>query len=144
MERDLDQVDLRSHIDSLTAYADRIATIMETSPQLAREITDELVAGLDPLLVAAESQRIAIMQGLNEQRVALTSTIQQEREIILASVDITAVRVADVAMTRVREGITAYLSWLTIIVAIGLGLPFVFGYIAGRAVGRNRRVTAET
>ena len=140
MERDLDQVDLRRHIDSLTAYADRIATIMESSPQLAREITDELVAGLDPFLLAAERERIAIMQGFDEQRIALTATIQQEREIILASVDVTAVRVADVAMTRVREGLTAYLFWLSIIMAIVLGLPFAFGYITGRAVGRNRRI----
>ena len=144
MERNLDQVDLRGHIDSLTAYADRIATIMETSPQVAREITDELVAGLDPVLVAAERQRIAIMQGLNEQRIALTETIQQEREIILASVDVTAIRVTDVAMTRLREGLTAYLLWLSIMTAIVLGLPFVIGYITGRAVSRSRRVVSET
>jgi len=127
-------------LDSLAAYADRIASLVDRSPELLREAVEELKTGLDPILGELDRQRQAAMQELRRERIEITESIHRERELFMKDLHATTTQVVNDSWGHLRSTVDTLLFWFALILAILLGVPFALGYIVGRTLqGRRQR-----
>ncbi len=140
---------LRALAGQLQTELSRLAAVAEQSPALAREsiqslrdVVEPAVAQLDDRWQATldtfTSERQAIAAEVNTQREALTAALQEERVAVLAEADRIANEVTDRAFARVQVLLREVIVGGVVLVLVALGLPFGFGFIAGRGVRRSR------
>lgn len=152
IESDYSIEDLRKMLDRVDAELQRIATVAENSPELARESVRELREGLLPLieeldgkwratLDALSAEREAIAESLTAERQAVTVTLKEERAAVMADAHRIATEVTDKSWQEAQKALHKILIGQVVVTIVVLGLPFLFGFIAGRAVGRRRQGT---
>jgi hypothetical protein len=134
LESGLDSIQLQQKIDSLTFYGKRLMIIAEQSPELLRNIMQNLHEGLGSIISAFDYQRIAFMKDFQKERIAITAVLQKERTLAMQELDVTATKVVNDSWTHVREIIKDILLWVIIIVILVLGMPFWLGVLVGRTV----------
>lgn len=85
------------------------------------------------------SEREAIVKAVDQQRAAIMKEVDQQRAAIMKEVEHLAADAVDRSMQHARATIREVLLYAILALLIALGLPFGFGFVAGRATSRNRR-----
>lgn len=93
----------------------------------------ERIAVLDTL----DSERIAVVESLELQRVALMRDFARERAEIIAGADRATQSAIAQAGQQARAFVRTALLFGSLFALIVLGLPFLAGYLVGRAIKRN-------
>jgi hypothetical protein len=139
--------------ESLDATIRRIAAVSETAvPAVTSAVARagrEFQAGLDPAVQRIEMQwsntvtvlrqeREALMRNISAERAALVKAVGEQRSALLQELDRTARAVTDKAAAEMRRAVQDIALYAILFVLVLLGLPFGFGFIAGRAAGRSR------
>lgn len=155
-----DPEEVRALAERLAAELKRIAAVAEQSPELARESIQSLretvvpaVAQLDERwqatldtftserrAIAAEltSQREAVAAEVTSQREALTAALKEERTAVLAETGRIANDVTERAFARLRVVVREVMFGAVLLALVVLGVPFGFGFLAGRGFRRSR------
>jgi hypothetical protein len=136
--------DMRAALARLDARLERLTTVAESAPELVRGAEEEVRESLHEILSRLDTSVDASASAFRTERAALFVDIQHEREALTAAVDeerkALAADAARIGQQLVRTGgeearhftreamllIIAF--WL-----VALGLPFVAGYLVGRA-----------
>ena len=99
-------------------------------------------------------EREALGQHLEAMRVAMDATIERERKELYAAFSVERAAVmADATrmgkelgshlLTKLKEVVAEMLLLLSLLVLLLIGLPFLSGFIAGRATARRSRLPGE-
>jgi hypothetical protein len=158
-----DTQDVRAMAERLDAELKRIAAVAEQSPDLARESIRNLRETIVPALaqfdqrwqatletfteerkaIAAEVtfQREAIAAEVTSQRDAIAATLKEERAALMADTDRIATDLTERVFARVRVVLRELMVGACVLALIVLGVPFGFGFLAGR--GRSRGKSAS-
>jgi len=129
----------------IAAVAEIVTPAMTSAVALA---TKELQAGFLPALERVEGQwtntlavirqeREAVARDLAKERAELIKAVGEQRSALLKELDRTAVALTDQAATHLRATIRDVAIYAVLFVLVLLGLPFGFGYLAGRAMSRR-------
>ena len=157
--------EIQALTERLTAELERIAAVAEQSPEIARESIQGLRETVVPVVatvderwqatldtftaerkaIAAEitSQREAVAAEVTIQREALAATLREERAAVLAETGRMANEVTERAFARLRVVIREVLIGAAVLALVVLGVPFGFGFIAGRGFRRSRGPTVS-
>lgn len=101
-----------------------------------------LTAEREAVMAAVQKERVEVIKSLEAQRESLTKDFARERAEIAVAADRMAQNAIDHAGQQLRGIIGTVLFYLVLILLIVLGLPFVFGYWAGKATVRRARTPA--
>jgi len=145
------QGDLQSALRTLDARLARLSAVAESAPQLVHEAEAEVRQSLREVLERLDASSVRMVAAVRSERAALFTDLQSEREAVLAAVDtqrkaliVDAARIADQVVKssgeQVRYLAGEVLALLIVLAAVVLGLPFLAGYLLGRArAGRAAR-----
>jgi len=158
-----DPEEVRALAEQLEAELKRIAAVAEQSPEVARESIQSLRETVVPLVaqlderwqatldtftserkaIAAEltSQREAVAAEVTSQREAIAASLAEERAAVLAEAGRIANEVTERALARVRVVLRELMVGASVLALIVLGVPFGFGFLAGRGFRRSRAPT---
>lgn len=143
-------------LDRLDAALRTVADAAASSPAVMTNAVlamtnavSELRSSFLPVLERFQGQWEATTRTLQTERQALTETLASERAAVLKAVDEQraaimketqgiARDVVDRSLTQVRGVIRDVLFYAVLLAGIVLGLPFLFGFLLGRAWGRGR------
>ena len=142
------RADVQSSLRQLDARLARLSAVAESTPELVHGAEAQVRQSLREVLDRLDASTARTIAALGTQRTALFADLQSEREALLAAVDTQrkalasdAGRIADQAVKSSGEQLRylagEVLLLLIVLTVIVLGLPFVAGYLVGRA--RERR-----
>jgi hypothetical protein len=137
--------EMHSTLDDLNARVDRMAAAAEKAPDMVHAAIAEAHQSLIAIINKLDASSAIMMQGIREERIALTADVRVEREVALVAIDeqrkalaLDAAKLSDqfvaTAGQEARRLAREVLLFLIVLSIIVLGLPFVAGYL----VGRNR------
>jgi hypothetical protein len=106
---------------------------------LTQTLDKELAVGVQAL----EKEVAVLMQSLEKERTAVMGTVEKERAAIMRDVDRMVRDTTERSWQNLRAMVKDVLLYVVLLVVIVLGLPFVFGYLVGRATGRWGRLTGS-
>ena len=137
----------------------KLSALAQTQPELAMERLAALQAEMTRVfesfdrrwgqtLVMLQVERAALTKDLEAMRVAMDATIERERAALYAAISAErAALAADVArigkelgpllLGKLGEVVTEALLLIILLVLILVGLPFLAGFLAGRAITRR-------
>jgi hypothetical protein len=138
------QSDLQSSLRTLDERLERLTAVAESTPELVKGAEADFRASLREVLARLDNSSLRMIEAVHAERTALFADLQSEREAVLAAVDtqrkalaLDAGRVADQVVRSSGEQIRylagEVLLLLIVLTALLLGLPFVAGYLLGRA-----------
>jgi hypothetical protein len=138
------QSDLQSSLRTLDERLERLTAVAESTPELVKGAEADFRASLREVLARLDNSSLRMIEAVHAERTALFADLQSEREAVLAAVDtqrkafaLDAGRVADQVVRSSGEQIRylagEVLLLLIVLTALFLGLPFVAGYLLGRA-----------
>ena len=110
----------------------KLSVLAQTQPELAMEKFDQRWS---QTLAMLPVEREALARNLEAMRVAMDATIERERKELYAAFSAERAAVLD----RLAEIAAQTLLLLCLLVLLLIGLPFVSGFIAGRATARRSR-----
>jgi hypothetical protein len=136
--------DMRSALARLDERLERLTAVAEDSPEMLRGAETELRASLREFMQQLDSSVRTTTAAVHSEREALFAEIQQEREELLTAVDVQrkaltadAARIGDQLVktsgAEVRHFTREALALIIVLTLVLLGLPFVAGYLLGRA-----------
>ena len=136
--------DVRAAMARLDARLERLTTVAESAPELVRDAEAEVRESLHEILNRLDASVAASASAFRTERAALFFDIQAEREALTKAVDeqrkALAADAARIGQQLVRTGgeevrhFTRQAELFLIALAlVVLGLPFVAGYLVGRA-----------
>jgi hypothetical protein len=143
-------VDLRTSLRQLDERLARLGAVAESTPELVHGAEAEVRQSLREVLDRLDASTARTIAALSTQRTALFADLQSEREAVLAAVDTQrkalasdAGRIADQVVKSSGEQLRylagEMLLLLIVLTLIVLGLPFVAGYLLGRARQARRQ-----
>ncbi len=136
---------LQAEIDSIKSLANRLVSVVESSP----EIIDSTMQQLDIMLYRLErdfNAAVAVLdknwaltvEVLPEEREALVEAFAIEREIIIEDLNDLSLQVADKAMGHIKGIIRSVLLFGIILILLLFGLPFLGGFYLGKYIQRSK------
>lgn len=140
------QGDVQAALRRLDERLERLTAVAESAPELVRGAEAEVRASLRQVLERLEASSRAAGETLHAERTALFADLQGERQAVVAAVDAQRKALAEDA-ARVSAGVVKdagaqlrdlaaeVLLLLIVLAVVVLGLPFVAGYLVGRARG---------
>ena len=147
------RADVQSSLRQLDERLARLSAVAESTPELVHGAEAQVRQSLREVLDRLDASTARTIAALSTQRTALFADLQSEREAVLAAMDVQrkalaqdASRIADQVVKssgeQVRYLAGEVLLLLIVLALVVLGLPFVAGYLVGRARhGRRRRLT---
>jgi hypothetical protein len=145
------QSDLKSSLRTLDERLARLSAVAESSPDLVHGAEAQMRASLREVLDRLDASSARMIAAVRSERAALFADLQTERQIVLDAADtqrkalaVDAGRIADQVVKSTGEQVRylagEVLTLLIVLTAVLLGLPFVAGYLLGRArAGRAAR-----
>jgi hypothetical protein len=144
------EADVREILAALDAHLTRISSLAETGPEALERTTKELRIALLETTARLDRSSRALMLALHDEREALAVNFAREREAVLAALDEQRGAMTADAERFAREWTQTVLDRgrsmfreaqveLAVLLALILGLPFLIGFISGRATARNGR-----
>jgi len=138
------QADLKSSLKDLDARLARLSAVAESAPQLVHEAEAQVRESLREVLERLDGSSARMIAAVRTERSALFTDLQSERQAVLEAVDtqrkalaVDASRIADQVVKssgeQVRYLAGEVLALLIVLSAVVLGLPFLAGYLLGRA-----------
>jgi hypothetical protein len=140
------QSDVQAALRRLDERLERLTAVAESAPELVHGAEAEVRASLREVLERLEASSRAAGETLHAERAALFADLQSERQAVVAAVDaqrralaedatrVSASVVKD-AGAQLRDLAAEVLLLLIVLAVVVLGLPFVAGYLVGRARG---------
>ncbi len=139
---------------NLDAGLKRIAETAATAPGSVSNAVLELRAAFLPVLERFEKQwaatldtltreRAALARDIATERAAVVQTVVQQRAAVMKDVERMAGDLADRSLLQARAMVKDVLRYALLLALVVLGLPFVFGFLAGRISARVRRDAAR-
>jgi hypothetical protein len=136
--------DLQTSLRQLDERLARLSAVAEATPELVHGAEAEVRRSLREALDRLDASSARTTAALRTERTALFADLQSEREAVLAAVDVQrkalaldAGRIADQVVKssgeQVRSLAGEVLLLLMVLAIVVLGLPFVAGYLVGRA-----------
>lgn len=143
-ESGLGHGDLRDAVRQLNDRMERLTAAAESAPQLVRGAEADVRSSLAELLAQLDRSTRGAEEALHAERVALFADIQSERAAVVAAVDQQrraladdtariSSRVVHDAGAQLRDLAAEVLLLGIVLTLVVLGLPFVAGYLVGRA-----------
>lgn len=140
------QGDVQAALRRLDERLERLTVVAESAPELVHGAEAEVRASLREVLERLEASSRAAEQTLHTERVALFADLQSERQAVMAAVDAQRKALAEDAArvsasvvkdagAQLRDLAAEVLLLLIVLAVVVLGLPFVAGYLVGRARG---------
>lgn len=142
----------------------KLSALAQTQPELAMERLAALQAEMTRVfesfdlrwgqtLAMLQVERAALAKDLEAMRVAMDATIERERNALYAAISVERAALADdvtrigkelgpLLLAKLGEVVTEMLLWMILLVLILIGLPFLAGFLAGRAVNRRSQPSA--
>ena len=147
------QQDLRSSLRTLDARIERLTQVAESTPELVHGAEAQVRASLREVLERLDASSARMIAAVGSERTALFADVQSERQAVLDAVDVQrkalaldAGRIANQVVRTGGEQVRALaaeaLALLIVLTAVLLGLPFLAGYLLGRA-GAARRARSD-
>lgn len=145
------QSDLQASLKQLDERLARLSDVAESTPDLVHGAEAQVRASLREVLDRLDASSARMITAVHAERTALFADLQTEREAVLAAVDtqrqalaVDAGRLADQVVKRsgeeARELAAEVMVLLIVLAGVVLGLPFLAGYVVGRArAGRATR-----
>jgi hypothetical protein len=137
----------------------KLSAVAQASPELAKEQLATLRAEMAPVFEKFDRQwgqtlallpveRAALTRDLEMMRVAMDATIERERKALYVAIsmeraafaaDVTRIskELGPLLLAKMGEAVNEALLLLCLLVLLLIGLPFLFGFIAGRAMARR-------
>lgn len=145
MEEGVDSVNIVALMDSINLLTSRIAYIADNSPELLDTAMIKLNAQLTPLVNRLDrkwsetlwklgEERIALINALDSQRVAISETVSVEREVIMKDLNTLSNELVERSWVHIKQLIVRSLFLILLILIVMLGLPFGLGYLTGRTL----------
>jgi hypothetical protein len=143
--------DVQSSLRAFDARLERLTRVAESTPQLVHGAEAEVRANLREVLERLDASSARMIAAVRAERTALFADLQTERQAVLEAVDVQrkalaldAGRIADQVVKSSGEQLRylagEVLALLIVLAAVVLALPFVAGYLLGRArSGRGAR-----
>lgn len=127
-----------------------LATFQQERQALARDVSAERTAitqsvetNLAAILRAMEQEVAVLLQAVERERTAVLGTVEKQRAAVVQDVDRLVRETTDRTLGHLRAMVRDVLFYLLLLTLVVLGLPFVFGFLLGRATSRAGR-RAET
>jgi hypothetical protein len=135
----------------------KLSALAQTQPEIAMQRLAELQVELvrvsesfdrrwGQTLGVLQVERAALVKDLEAMRVAMDATIERERKALYAAISVEraalagdTTRIGKELLAALGEVVSEALLLLCLLALILLGLPFLFGFLAGRAVTRRAR-----
>lgn len=148
---------MREAAEQLDQALRRIASVAEqATPALTSAVTtaaSAVQAGFLPALERLETQwtntlsvlrgeREAVTRDLARERAELVRAAGEQRQALMQEVDRTARAVTTQAMAEARGTLRELALYGVLLAVVVLGLPFAFGFLTGRVLGRHGRKSA--
>jgi hypothetical protein len=133
----------------------KLSALAQTQPEIAMQRLAELQVELvrvsesfdrrwGQTLGVLQVERAALVKDLEAMRVGMDATIERERKALYAAISVEraalagdTTRIGKELLAALGEVVSEALLLLCLLVLILLGLPFLFGFLAGRAVARR-------
>lgn len=139
-----DQSNVQAALKRLDERLDRLTTVAESAPGLVRGAEADVRQSLREVLQSFDASSRAATAALHTERAALFADLQTERAAVVAAVDVqrkafaadasrVAAQVVQSSGEQVRSLAREVLSLLILLSLVVLGLPFLAGYLVGRA-----------
>lgn len=140
------QGDVQAALRRLDERLERLTAVAESAPELVHGAEAEVRASLREVLERLEASSRAAGETLHAERAALFADLQSERQAVVAAVDaqrkalaedagrVSASVVKD-AGAQLRDLAAEVMLLLIVLAVVVLGLPFMAGYLVGRARG---------
>ena len=136
--------DIQSALKRLDDQLARLNAVAESTPELVHSVVVEVRQSLRAVLDQLDASSRTTTAALRAERTALFADIRTEREALVTAADaqrkalaVDAARIADQAVKSAGEQVRylagEVLLLLIVLTLIVLGLPFVAGYMVGRA-----------
>ncbi len=140
------QGDVQAALRRLDERLERLTAVAESAPELVHGAEAEVRASLREVLERLDASSRAAGETLHAERAALFADLQSERQAVVAAVDAQRKALAEDAArvsasvvkdagAQLRELAAEVLLLLIVLAVVVLGLPFVAGYLVGRARG---------
>jgi hypothetical protein len=140
------QGDVQAALRRLDERLERLTAVAESAPELVRGAEAEVRASLREVLQRLEASSRSAGETLHAERAALFADLQGERQAVVAAVDAQRKALAEDAArvsasvvkdagAQLRDLAAEVLLLLIVLAVVVLGLPFVAGYLVGRARG---------
>jgi hypothetical protein len=140
------QGDVQAALRRLDERLERLTAVAESAPELVHRAEAEVRASLREVLERLEASSRAAGETLHAERTALFADLQGERQEVVAAVDVQRKALAEDAArvsasvvkdagAQLRDLAAEVLLLLIVLAVVVLGLPFVAGYLVGRARG---------
>jgi hypothetical protein len=140
------QGDVQAALRRLDERLERLTAVAESAPELVHGAEAEVRASLREVLERLEASSRAAGETLHAERAALFADLQSERQAVVAAVDAQRKALAEDAArvsasvvkdagAQLRDLAAEVLLLLIVLAVVVLGLPFVAGYLVGRARG---------
>lgn len=146
-------------LDRLDTALARIAQVAADSPTTLSNAVTELRVGLLPVFDRFEKQwgitletvqkerqsltenfateRAAVLKAVDEQRAALIKAADEQRNALVKDAQNLSREMIDQSLGYVHRTLRNVLIFLVVLALVVLGLPFGFGFLVGRALGRR-------
>jgi hypothetical protein len=134
---------------NLDSEMKRIAETAATAPGAVSNAVLELRGAFLPVLEGFEKQwgatldalareRAALARDIATERAAVVQTVVQQRAAVMKDVERMAGEVVDRSLLQARGMVKDVLRYAVLLALVVLGLPFGFGFLAGRISARAR------
>lgn len=133
--------EIRARMDSLQTQFDRVVAVAENAPSIASEMLDELNERFSELMGRADASMDRVFADVDRQRIELQAFADSQRVRLAADVDSLAVHAVSAAMDALPGVIGRLALYLTAAFVVLFSIPFVLGYLIGRARGRKKAVS---
>jgi hypothetical protein len=136
--------DVQAAIRQLNERLERLTAVAESTPELVHGAEADVRQSLHEVLDRLEASSRTAGEALRAERVALFADLQSERTAVMAQLDVERKAAAEDAArissqvvketgAQLRELAAEVLLLLIVLAVVVLGLPFVAGYLVGRA-----------
>jgi hypothetical protein len=136
--------DVRAAIARLDARLERLTAVAESAPELVRgaeeevrqsmhEVLNRLDASVGATATAFHAEREALFAEIQVEREALTTAVDAQRQALTADAARIAQQLVRTSGEEVRHVTREAMLFLIGLALVVLGLPFVAGYLVGRA-----------
>ena len=139
LNTDHTQAEIRSRMDSLYRQFDRVVVVLEHTPQIADAALDDLNEQVTKILESFNTSVDHVFIDLGQQRTELQDFIDSQRVRLMAQTDSLAVHAVNTAMEALPSLLGRMLFYLTASLVVLFSIPFILGYLLGRARERRKK-----
>ena len=139
LEQDSVRDRLAAEIDSLAADFGRMVLVLEHSPELFDALADRFNEQMAVSMALLERSVNSTFDRIDLQREALQRFVADQQSQLMEQAELAADRAIDRLTERIPILVRNLLFWVVLALLLLFSLPFVAGFVLGRAKGASQR-----